>query len=593
MKRNLLLPACILIFLVMTLQLSCKKDSSPLIDPTTNTNVYNAAVRVNGSVSAFVTDENDLPVTGAAVTAGTGTATTDSRGFFEIKNVQLVKNAGFVTVDKTGYFKGIKTWVAEENKDAFFRIKLLPKTNAGTVSGTTGGDVTLTGGMKISFPASAVINASTNAAYTGTVTVNAKWLDPTSPELNSIMPGDLRGINTTGGLQMLTTYGMTAVELRGAGGELLQIAPSKKATLTMPIPAAISGSAPASMPLWSFDETKGLWKEEGTTTKNGSNYVGEVSHFSFWNCDVPANYVQFNVTVNDAAGNPLTNAYVKLTVTSSGVSTYGYTNAAGYVSGAIPANTQLLLNVLAKPNCSIVLHTQNFSSAATNISLGTISLLSNRTVRITGNLTTCNNLPVTNGRVYVAYDNSSVTVTANALGAYSVSFPICNSTSVNTALTGIDMSNLMQGATTTAVYQGGTTNPVNLQACGTPFGNEFFTLTYGTTPAVTYNMPIDSVWFNPNQTGSYQLTGKRIPPGRITQLYFQGTTLTIGQTIPVSYFFDNQINIPGTTGTSNLLVTISEFGASVVGYIAGTISGTVMINNTPVTVSGSFRARRP
>ncbi|MEJ7611391.1 MAG: hypothetical protein WKF88_09470, partial [Ferruginibacter sp.] len=89
MKRNLLLPAFILSFMVLILQFSCKKDSSAIIDPGTNTNVYDAAVRVNGSVSAFVTDENNLPVSGAAVTAGTGTATTDSRGWFEIKNVQL------------------------------------------------------------------------------------------------------------------------------------------------------------------------------------------------------------------------------------------------------------------------------------------------------------------------------------------------------------------------------------------------------------------------------------------------------------------------------------------------------------------------
>jgi hypothetical protein len=35
--------------------------------------------------------------------------------------------------------------------------------------------------------------------------------------------------------------------------------------------------------LWSFDEAKGLWKEEGQAIKTGSNYVGDVSHFSFWN----------------------------------------------------------------------------------------------------------------------------------------------------------------------------------------------------------------------------------------------------------------------------------------------------------------------
>jgi hypothetical protein len=106
-----------------------------------------------------------------------------------------------------GFFKGIKTYIATANKSAFFRIKLIPKTSAGTVNGTAGGVVTLTSGLSINFPASAVVNASTNAAYTGTVTVAAFYINPTATDLNSIMPGDLRGLNTDGELKLLTTYG--------------------------------------------------------------------------------------------------------------------------------------------------------------------------------------------------------------------------------------------------------------------------------------------------------------------------------------------------------------------------------------------------
>ena len=293
----------------------------------------------------------------------------------------------------------------------------------------------------------------------------------------------------------------------------------------------------------------------------------------------------------------MTNAYVKLTATSTGVSTYGYTNGVGYVSGAIPANTQLLLNVLAKPNCSIVLHSQNFSSATTNISLGTISLISNRTIRITGNLTSCNNLPVTNGRVYIAYDNSSITVTPNASGAYSVSFPICNSTSVNTTLTGVDITNLVQGASTNAVYQSGTTNIVNLQACGTALGNEYFTFTYGSNPLVTYNMPVDSVWLIINGPNAFQLVARKLPTptGRLSQLFFTNTyaTTAVGQVISAG-FYDNFIYPQGTAPNSSLPVTITEAGLPVTGYLAGTFSGTILNpNNVPVPMSGSFRVRRP
>ncbi|MBP9098394.1 MAG: carboxypeptidase regulatory-like domain-containing protein, partial [Ferruginibacter sp.] len=245
--------------------------------------------KVSSSVSGFVTDENDAPVMGSTVSAGSGTTTTDKYGYFEIKNVQVVKSAAVVTVNKPGYFKGIKTYIAESGKSAFFRIKLIPKTISGSINGSTGGNVTLTNGLVIALPANGVVNAATNVAYTGNVNVSAHWINPTASDLNQEMPGDLRGISTDGSLKTLTTFGMAAVELTGASGELLQIATGQKATLTMPIPAAILSNAPATIPLWSFDEAKGLWKEEGQAIKTGNTYVGDVSHFSFWNCDVPNN----------------------------------------------------------------------------------------------------------------------------------------------------------------------------------------------------------------------------------------------------------------------------------------------------------------
>ena len=132
------------------------------------------------TVSGFVTDENNLPVQAATVNGGVKTATTDAYGYFEIKSVELRKSAAFITVNKAGYFKGIKTWIAAEGKAGFFRIRLLPKTNAGSISGTAGGDVILTGGMKISFPANAIVNATTGIAYTGVVSVKAQWINPTA-----------------------------------------------------------------------------------------------------------------------------------------------------------------------------------------------------------------------------------------------------------------------------------------------------------------------------------------------------------------------------------------------------------------------------
>ena len=103
--------------------------------------------KISSSISGFVTDENDAAVNGAAVQVGASSTTTDKYGYFELSNVQVVKNAALVTVAMPGYFKGIKTYIATENKSAFFRIKLIPKTNEGNINAAAGGIVNLTNGL--------------------------------------------------------------------------------------------------------------------------------------------------------------------------------------------------------------------------------------------------------------------------------------------------------------------------------------------------------------------------------------------------------------------------------------------------------------
>ena len=118
--------------------------------------------KVSSSVSGFITDENDAAVMGATVLVGTANITTDKYGYFETKNVQVVKEAAVVTVTKPGYFKGIKSYIAATGKSAFFRIKLIPKTIAGTVNSTAGGTVTLPGGLSIKLHPGTIVNATTN-----------------------------------------------------------------------------------------------------------------------------------------------------------------------------------------------------------------------------------------------------------------------------------------------------------------------------------------------------------------------------------------------------------------------------------------------
>lgn len=590
-------------FLILSVALlglwSCQKELDDF--PANNTST-DLSTKVNSSVSGFVTDENNQAVNGATVTMGGQTTTTDAYGYFVIRNVQVIKNAAVVTVKKSGYFPGIKTYIATADKSAFFRIQLIPKTTQGTFNATSGGNVILSNGLSVSFPSNAIVNASSGTAYSGTVNVAISWINPTASNIYSIMPGDLRGINASGALKILQSYGMAAVELTGSNGELLQIASGKKATLSFPIPSSISSTAPASIPLWYFDETLGLWKEEGSAAKNGNTYVGEVSHFSFWNCDVPSNYVHFDCTVVDGDGAPVGYAWVKISVVGNPNNAgYGITDSSGYVGGAVPNNSTLLIEIFNDMSCSTPVYTQTFNTGTTNISLGTIiiPLTSINIAGVNGTVTDCSNAPVSDGYLIMLKNGSYYRYTLNSAGTFDFSTIICNG-SENVTLIAEDRVALQQSSPTSATLVNGNNNIGNLQACGVTT-QQFIDYTInGVNYSMTY--PADSVFsFSNQQTnpsrieihGTSYNTGGGTTTTRYLSFYFTETGIAAGSTQSLVGLYSSDI-YDSTIITTSIPVNITEYG--IVGeYIAGNFSGTLTgaaPANTPYIITGSFRVRR-
>lgn len=579
--------------------ISCQKPLSdesvvtppalPLVDLTT---------KVASSVSGFVTDDNDAAVQSATVKVGSQVVSTDEYGYFEVKNTQVVKNAATVSVTLSGYFPGIRTYIAEDNKSAFVRIKLIPKVISGTISSSSGGTVTLTTGLKIALPANAVVNALTGSAYDGAVSVAASWINPAAADLDRIMPGDLRALDAGGEFKQLVTYGMAAVELTGTGGEKLQVAPGKKASLSFPILLAQAGSAPGNIPLWYFDEAAGLWKEEGKAVKNGSNYEGEVSHFSFWNCDIPENFVQVNLTVKDDKGRAVPFAHVKITrMDKSNTAGYGYTDSSGYVGGAVPANAQLKLEIFTSYACSTPLFTQTFTTATSTFSLGVITInTSQGSAIVSGTATTCNSTPVTNGFIIMKKGNEYSRYPVSNTGTFQFTTFLCNNTGTSVELIGEDVAAGQQGTPSTKTIVSGTNAIGNLQACGVTT-EQFVNLTIN---GVTYNYsaPADSITLRPNSSGpiytAYGVNAFRMAsPNQPTDFKWTGQPIAVGSMQTLYGFGTPYIN-DSTTIMNTINVNITEVGA-IGQFLSGNFSGILRggpPTNTNYNISCSFRVRR-
>ena len=585
--KSLYQPA--LAFLFVLFIFSCKKDignhNNSIIQ------VFDPETKISSTVSGFVTDENNAAVAGATVKAGNLQVSTDQYGYFEIKNADMVKSAAVVAVTKAGYFKSIKTYTATAGKAAFFRIKLIPKVSAGNINALAGGNVALLNGLIIALPENAVVDAVSGVAYSGNINVAASWIDPSSPELNKIMPGDLRGINDAGFLQKLTTYGMAAVELTGASGELLQIAPGKKATLTFPLHPSLLVTAPASIPLWYFDENNGLWKQEGNAVKTGNAYVGDVSHFSFWNCDVPSTYIQFDCTVTDAAGNPVPFAAVKISVVSDpSDNAWGYTDYSGYTSGAVPDNAQLLLEIFSDYGCTNAVFSQAFSTTNVNISLGNIVINAASTATVSGTATNCSSTPVTNGYVVMLNGTQYGRYPLTTGGTYNFSTLLCTPTA-GVTFVAEDLTTFQQSTPLNYTLNPGNNIVGNLTACGISAA-EFFNYTVNGS-SYSFSSPVDTLYHSNYGGNNIASIGAINTTNHYTYISFDNTGVALNSTQNLITFYstDTPDSAHVTTPVSVTITEYGNIGAFISGNFSGPFTGNPPANNV-YNISGAFRVRR-
>jgi hypothetical protein len=590
--KNLLFAALAVTVLLIS---ACKRDRTdepPFIDPTVND-----SETVTAGITGIVVNENNIPLSGITVNSSGSNAVTDRYGIFRFKNISISKANASVKVVRNGYFTAYRTFPAVAGRTHNVRIKLIPKTNAGNFSASSGGTVSIAGGGKLVVPAAAVTDASGNA-YSGTVNIAMAGISPTATDMGSIIPGDLRGITTGGQERSLETYGMLGVEMTGSGGQVLKIAPGKTAELTFPIPASLQASAPATITLWHFDEATARWKEEGTATKTGANYIANVNHFSFWNCDVPWPQINLCMTLVNPNNQPLGNVQVRIRrVNVPTSSATGVTDSLGNLCGIVPRNEPLVMEVLG--SCGSVVYSQNIGPFSANASLGTIivTIPATSQVIIMGNVVNCSNAPVTNGYVFIYFAGGSYTTASVTNGSFSVTIPNCSGNMLNFSVIPVDNTSQQQGAGTSGSGSNGTINMGTLQACGT-------------SSAVFIDMLIDGVpysWTNADSVVSFSSTP--FPPFSFGS-YVNGNRFNAGTSLFTGFNFSYNaptgnypiigctVTVPGMSSqqiiTASPQVTLTEIGAINTGFLAGNYSIVMQFFPGPVNrnVNCSFRARR-
>ena len=447
----------ILVLFIPFLFNSCSNDSG--IDENSVDTPLNFGNEVSKNFTGQIVDESNNPVANVVITVGNKTANTDRNGVFIINNATVHEKFAFIKAKKTGYLDGSRSLVPTNGMN-YARITLLSGTIVGTVNSGASGSVSLSNGSKVTFDGS--FKTETGQPYSGVVSVIMKHLDPADPSTADKMPGMLLAANSSGEERVLETYGMMNIELRGAASQKLQL--STTAQIEMPISTTQLASAPATIPLWHFDETLGYWKEEGAATKQGTKYVGTVSHFSWWTCDVQFPTVRLCVTVVNSNGAPLANARVGIRRATNSYTVNGFTNSQGQVCGLVPANETLTMVVF--DSCGNAVSTTSIGpfSADTTLPNLVISNASIQSTLVQGTILKCDGTNVTNGYVLMRYGNQSLMGIVNN-GTFSLTMLVCSATNTAFSLEGFDYDNLQTTNPINFTFTSPITNVGNITAC--------------------------------------------------------------------------------------------------------------------------------
>ena len=541
----------------------CKDSETFIPDP--------VAITFNASAFVEVRDLNNQPVEGAQINLGTVQGLTDEDGVVYLKDVTMGP-ATYLTAAKSGFFHGSRRFYPMPDQTHFVKIILLPEHAVGTFQSGSSGAAVAFGAAEgvnvvLNFPGNAIVDHNGNA-YTGTVTVSAQPIGGIDPDLSYKMPGDLVGETTGGEQASLASMGMVVVELKSPSGDLLQVKEGSKVEMRMDVPSHLISNAPSTIPMWYFDETKGLWKEEGEATLEGNTYVAQVGHFSYWNYDAWFPAIKWGASFVYDDGSPATQVEVCITIIDLETTKCAYTNADGVVCGLVAANELLLMEV--KSPCGNVLLSQQIGPFSDSVMMGPITIPTSIVsfTAVSGNAIDCNGDPVTNGFAKIRINGQNYYAVLDSItGAFELSAMNCDQNDVT--ITVLDVTALKQSLPQTYGYapviDAGTitvcealTEFIDIEVDGFPDHYVFYFPNVGSQGGTTYISASDSTinsikYFYVNFQGS--TPGTYIPQGyeigmELPTLEFATATAV---TIQVTFFGGPgeaiQGNLSGTVNT--------------------------------------------
>jgi len=413
------------ILFILTVLVSCQEDltTSKVIVPEMPT----PSISVESSIVGRVVDIGGNPLANTEIILAGETRLTSELGYFQFDRATLDRYGSLLTARKSGYLTGFRRVSLHAGTSNFVEFTMLSDAPGHSFDSSDGATIQDDNGVSLSFSKNSVSLVS-GQAYDGVVNVSVQYIDPSASNIISTLPGSLQGFTSDGVLSTLRSYSMISVELTNDEGEELQIKESETVDIEFPVAMGLLNNAPNEIPLWYLDEQTGLWMEEGQAVLVDDVYIGEVSHFSYWNCDVPTDFVIVEGSVcNTSNGTCDVLSFSEIAVFDSNneVISVSKTDSDGNFTFFIPKNTAVTIDFVSM--CDDVNDLVNISPTEEDQNLGQIEINSGlASFKLDVDILNCEGSPLDNGTLLV--NNNNYVRISN--GQISETIAVCGSSDI-------------------------------------------------------------------------------------------------------------------------------------------------------------------
>lgn len=480
---------CIGFIFIFTMQ-SCHDDvveEVEIIDTFTPYTIYE--VDINGLIS----NDSGEPITEAALSFGIDTKLSDELGYFSFEGVPADTRDAILRVTADGFLPATRRITVLSPNTINLNITLIPIPDEESFSAEDGKVVNVSDRAQLTFFPNGI--TKNGEPYSGNVNLKSYHLAKDDEQLYKKLPGDLIGVDQQQDLTLLETYGMLYAILEDDAGNELQPDASITAQIKIDIPEVDRAQAPNEIPMWYFDDNQGLWIEEGIALKENNSYVAEVTHFSWWNIDVPlGELITVCIEATDVStGLPLKNTDVFF---RSGGIEFGsqITNNDGKLCVSVPSQRviTLSLNSSCQYTSSSEIGPFEQSTDDVQVELGTNEA---NTITINGSVSDCDGQPLLVDIISVSRNGnrSAIETTGDGTYNYSVVCPVDNE-----KINFLVYNKATESAATEefTVNSGVETSQFDIAVCG----NDSQDILIATIEGEELILLIESVTQNPNET---------------------------------------------------------------------------------------------